>query len=239
MTSCLFIFSTGDLLSQTLEQTVDGEEFRKLAKDMYENLAQPSSPPPSSPPSSTSSPPLFRLPDNFTFDFSRTFNMVAFGMLGTSYLHVWWNRLEPLSKVLYPVARFGQTGHNILKVLTDQCIGAVGFMAIFFGVNGAAAGLSNNPSPDQPDPLSNKIERVVLGMTTQISTYLLPQMVNYHWRFWPFFHFWNFSRNTLHERAIWQNIANVFWSALLSAIAEDNKRDQLAAEAEKMSNIKE
>lgn len=159
--------------------------------------------------------------------------MVAFGVLGTSYLHVWWNRLEPLSKILYPVKTFGIHGHNMLKVITDQCIGAVGFMAIFFGVNGASVGLSNNLNPsDQPDPIQNQLERMILGGASQISMFLLPQMVNYHWRFWPFFHFWNFSRNTLHERAIWQNIANVFWSALLSAIAEDNKRNEMAAKIE-------
>ena len=110
----------------------------------------------------------------------------------------------------------------------DQIVGAGGFNIIFFSLTALLEGKS------------------VREAAERVKTQLNPQMLR-HWLFWPWFHLLNVRRccffdfglpdvpltrgvlplqfyfNTLHVRVVFQNLALVGWSALLSSVGAASK----------------
>ena len=133
-----------------------------------------------------------------SIDLTRTARMAAFGGLVTAWVHCWWNVLEPLAaSVFHPQTR--RLRNTVLKVACDQTFGAGSFNVIFFTQTALMEGCG----------ISEAVERV--------RSQWWPQMRR-HWCFWPWFHLGNFYYNPLHLRVLWQNLALVGWSGLLSSV---------------------
>ena len=133
-----------------------------------------------------------------SIDLMRTARMAAFGCLVTAWVHNWWGILEPLAtSVFHPQTQ--RVRNTMFKVACDQTFGAGSFNFIFFTQTALMEG----------EGVSGAMERV--------RTQWWPQMQR-HWCFWPWFHSFNFYHNPLHLRVLWQNLALVGWSALLSSV---------------------
>ena len=100
--------------------------------------------------------------------------------------------------------------NTALKVACDQTFGAGSFNLIFFSQTALMEG----------GGLREAVERV--------RTQWWPQMKR-HWCFWPWFHSINFFYSPLHLRVLWQNLALVGWSALLSRIGAAASAQQAVA----------
>ena len=90
--------------------------------------------------------------------------------------------------------------NTVFKVACDQTFGAGSFNLIFFTQTALMEGCSANDTLDR------------------VRAQWWPQMQR-HWCFWPWFHMGNFYYNPLHLRVLWQNLALVGWSALLSSVS--------------------
>ena len=136
-----------------------------------------------------------------SIDLERTARMAAFGCCVTAWVHGWWGTLEPLaSSVFCPQAQ--RLKNTVFKVACDQTFGAGSFNLIFFTQTALMEGCSANDTLDR------------------VRAQWWPQMQR-HWCFWPWFHLGNFYHNPLHLRVLWQNLALVGWSALLSSVSAD------------------
>jgi len=134
-----------------------------------------------------------------SIDLGRLARMVAFGCLVTAWVHGWWGTLEPLAaSVFCPQAQ--RLKNTVFKVACDQTFGAGSFNLIFFTQTSLMEGCSANDTLDR------------------VRAQWWPQMQR-HWCFWPWFHLGNFYHNPLHLRVLWQNLAQIGWSALLSSVS--------------------
>ena len=133
-----------------------------------------------------------------SIDLVRTMRMMAFGCCVTAWVHGWWGTLEPLATSVF-CPQTQRLKNTIFKVACDQTFGAGSFNLIFFTQTSLMEGCG------------------VEGAIERVQTQWWPQMQR-HWCFWPWFHLGNFYHNPLHLRVLWQNIALVGWSALLSSV---------------------
>ena len=131
-------------------------------------------------------------------DVKRTARMAAFGCCVTAWVHCWWGVLEPFAASAF-CPQTQRLKNTVLKVLCDQSFGAGSFNLIFFSQTALMEGCG------------------VDGAAERVRTQWWPQMQR-HWCFWPWFHLGNFYYNPLHLRVLWQNLALVGWSALLSSV---------------------
>eukprot|EP00518_Triparma_eleuthera_P006940 CAMPEP_0182472112 /NCGR_PEP_ID=MMETSP1319-20130603/21563_1 /TAXON_ID=172717 /ORGANISM="Bolidomonas pacifica, Strain RCC208" /LENGTH=234 /DNA_ID=CAMNT_0024672749 /DNA_START=86 /DNA_END=787 /DNA_ORIENTATION=+ len=209
--SSIVIFGSGDIGMQTAEVCVDSDKVRSYTASFFATTTTPKKP---------AFTELFRAPPaDFNFDLYRTSKLSLFGVIGSTFLHFWYGVQEKIVFRFFPVENFA---HVVFKVFLDQGLPATTYTAFFFVIQGATAAYEKNP--DHPH-LKNVMAE---GAHHQVTNYLIPQMTDYHWKFWPFFHLWNFSRNSLHERIIFQNLASIGWSAFLSSVNEENKRKERA-----------
>ena len=133
-----------------------------------------------------------------SIDVHRTARMAAFGCLVTAWVANWWNVLEPTAaKIFCP--RSQRLKNTVLKVAADQSFGAGSFNVIFFVQTALMEGHG------------------VGGAVDRLRTQWWPQMQR-HWCFWPMFHLGNFYYNPLHLRVLYQNLALVGWSTVLSSV---------------------
>ena len=133
-----------------------------------------------------------------SIDLMRTTRMAAFGCVVTGWVHGWWGILEPFAASVFN-HQTQRLRNTVLKVACDQTFGAGSFNFIFFVQTALMEGCG----------LSGAVERVRMQWW--------PQMQR-HWCFWPWFRLCNFYYNPLHLRVLWQNLALVGWSALLSSV---------------------
>jgi len=135
------------------------------------------------------------------YDPVRTAKMACFGICATAFVSAWWGVLEPAAaRVFCPVT--SRLPNALLKVVADQLFGASVFNLMFFVQTALIEG------------------RGVDGAVARVRQRWWPQMLT-HWTFWPAFHTLNFYFAPFHLRILYQNIAAVGWSSLLSRAADD------------------
>ena len=223
--SSIVIFGSGDLGMQTLEVCADGAKVRSYASSLLASMETTKAP---NDVVAVKQAPVFRElfqapPSDFNYDLHRTSKLSLFGVIGSTFLHSWYGILEKITYRFFPTEN---AAHLVFKVFLDQSLPATTYTAFFFVIQGAAAAYEQEPNhPDLKNAMAD-------GAYHQVTNYLIPQMTDYHWKFWPFFHLWNFSRNSIHERIIFQNLASIGWSAFLSSVNEENKRKERARSEE-------
>mmetsp|Transcript_31873 Transcript_31873/g.52560 ORF Transcript_31873/g.52560 Transcript_31873/m.52560 type:complete len:261 (-) Transcript_31873:68-850(-) len=143
--------------------------------------------------------------NEFEWDASRAISGAIFGIVATSYLHVWWNGLEIICERIMPVAR-SKIAHTAIKVFIDQALGAPLYIYMYYNITNfvqmAAAG------DKAPLEAWNAVQKKANEMWW-------PTMLR-HWQLWPVVHSFNFYYVPLHHRVLIQNLVLVGWSGYLS-----------------------
>jgi len=150
-------------------------------------------------------------------DFRRALSGASFGVVGTVYLHHWWNFLERLVEARFPVGR-RRMANTVAKVFIDQSLSAPLYYYAYYvitnyikpsgvGVVGEGATTAKVEDLSHADRLSFAFGRA--------SDMVWPTMLR-HWRVWPPIHLVNFHYTPLQHRVLVQNLVLVGWSGYLS-----------------------
>jgi protein Mpv17 len=143
---------------------------------------------------------MFPENEEFSWDALRALSGAAFGVIATSYLHLWWNGLEGVVERLWPVAK-GKLGHTAVKVFIDQSMGAPMYIYSYYTVTNFLQALGGNKSAPE----------AWRGSRAKADQILWPTMLR-HWKLWPVVHSFNFYFVPLHHRVLVQNMVLVGWS---------------------------
>ena len=144
---------------------------------------------------------LMREGKEFQWNVWRATSGAIFGIVATSYLHVWWNGLEIVCERIMPSAR-SKIAHVAVKVLIDQGMGAPMYVYSYYTItNFLQTVAEDNKSPQEAwTECRNKANEM-----------LWPTMFR-HWQLWPIVHSFNFYYVPLHHRVLVQNLVLVGWS---------------------------
>ena len=148
------------------------------------------------------------LPTSFEFNIQRALSASSFGVVGTIYLHYWWNFLERFVNSRFPIAQAKSTSrltNTAVKVLIDQSISAPLYNWCYFFITNAVH------SHVQSDGMTNRLESAASKATEMIGPLMLK-----HWRVWPAIHGLNFYFTPVQNRVLVQNLVLVGWSGYLS-----------------------
>ena len=133
-------------------------------------------------------------------DVKRTARMAAFGCCVTAWVHCWWGVLEPFAASAF-CPQTQRLKNTVVKVLCDQSFGAGSFNLIFFSQTALIEGCGVHGAAERADAM------VAAGSGTGASALVRELLLR------PF-----------HLRVLWQNLALVGWSALLSTSGPQRAR---------------
>lgn len=177
-------------------------------------------------------------------DIRRAISGASFGVIGTVYLHHWWNFLERFVEARFPAGR-RRMANAAAKVVIDQTISAPFYYYSYYVItnyirpnlsgSGSESGNENEGDAETTtaaaavDRLSHW-ERLSFAFG-RASDMVWPTMLR-HWRVWPPIHFVNFYYTPLQHRVLVQNLVLVVWSGYLSHL--NHGRQNLAEDEEVM-----
>ena len=148
------------------------------------------------------------LPTPFEFNIQRALSASSFGVVGTIYLHYWWNFLERFVNSRFPISQAKSASrltNTAVKVLIDQSISAPLYNWCYFFITNAVH------SHVQSDGMTDRLESAASKATEMIGPLMLK-----HWRVWPAIHGLNFYFTPVQNRVLVQNLVLVGWSGYLS-----------------------
>ena len=148
------------------------------------------------------------LPTSFEFNIQRALSASSFGVVGTIYLHYWWDFLERFVNSRFPISQAKSTSrltNTAVKVLIDQSISAPLYNWCYFFITNAVH------SHVQSDGMTDRLESAASKATEMIGPLMLK-----HWRVWPAIHGLNFYFTPVQNRVLVQNLVLVGWSGYLS-----------------------
>ena len=163
-------------------------------------------------------------------DFHRASSGAAFGVVGTAYVHFWWNILERVVEARFPVYRWGRLKNAAAKVFIDQSVSAPLYYYGYYFVTNVL-----KPREEEGGGEYSGGEQFVLSLITdrvktateRASDMLWPTMTR-HWTVWPPIHLANFYFIPLKDRVLVQNLVLVFWSGYLSHL--NHGKEQIDSE---------
>jgi hypothetical protein len=151
-------------------------------------------------------------------DVPRLARAAVFGGGFSLWLHYWWGALEKWGHGVVPVERYGVIPNTLFKLFFDQTVSAVLFNAGYIAATNCKDGAS--------------ISQIADSVETQLPGYMLA-----HWKFWPAFHFINFSVVPLHYRVVIMNFVKVGWSGLMSQWANQSALSALPSASEVCTGV--
>jgi len=154
-----------------------------------------------------------------TFDLERAFSGLAFGVVGTTYLHFWWGFLEKMVEARVPAARY-RFANTVTKVVIDQISACPLYLYSYFFIT---AFLQDKVGKTQLSKVQHLeegwgISRRAEDAHGHSSEMLWPTLLK-HWRLWPMVHTCNFYFIPLQHRVLLQNTVLVGWSGYLSYLS--------------------
>ena len=160
----------------------------------------------------------------FEFNIQRALSASSFGVVGTIYLHHWWNFLERFVNSRFPLSQAKSTSrltNTAVKVLIDQSISAPLYNWCYFFITNAVH------SHAQRDNIADR-----LGSAAGNATDMIGPLRLRHWRIWPAIHGLNFYFTPVQNRVLVQNLVLVGWSGYLSHLnhsreIEENEQEEL------------
>ena len=198
MAAAVFIFTASDLATQYITREDDvhvssakGTKRRRPGDDQSVNDTPLTAPSP------------------FEFNAQRALSASSFGVVGTIYLHYWWNFLERFVNSRFPLAQAKSSSritNTMVKVLIDQSVSAPLYNWCYFFITNAVH--SNSQSN------TNVGDRV--GSAASKATDIIGPLMLQHWKIWPAIHSLNFYFTPVHNRVLVQNLVLVGWSGYLS-----------------------
>ena len=162
------------------------------------------------------------LPTPFEFNIQRALSASSFGVVGTIYLHYWWNFLERFVNSRFPISQAKSTSrltNTAVKVLIDQSISAPLYNWCYFFITNAVH------SHVQSDGMTDRLESAASKATEMIGPLMLK-----HWRVWPAIHGLNFYFTPVQNRVLVQNLVLVGWSGYLSHLNHSQEIEETEQE---------
>jgi protein Mpv17 len=148
-----------------------------------------------------------------SIDLNRALSGATFGIIGSCWLHFWWNALERVIEARVPFSKH-RLGNTLVKVFFDQSVGAPLYIYCYFFLTNVIQG-----SKERDDSLTKR----AYNAHAVASEVLWPTMLK-HWRLWPFVHTLNFYYVPLQHRVILQNLVLAGWSGYLSHVNHSSTR---------------
>lgn len=160
----------------------------------------------------------------FEFNIPRALSASSFGVVGTIYLHYWWNFLERFVNIRFPISQAKSTSrltNTAVKVVIDQSISAPLYNWCYFFITNAVH------SHAQSDGMVDQ-----LGSAASKATNMIGPLMLQHWRIWPAIHGLNFYFTPVQNRVLVQNLVLVGWSGYLShlnhsRVVEEKEQEEL------------
>lgn len=137
--------------------------------------------------------------DDYIWDSWRATSGAIFGVVATTYLHVWWGALEVIGEKIVSQAR-SKVAHTAIKVFFDQAIGAPIYIYSYYTITNFLQTVG------QTGP------QAAWNDSTGKANEMLWDTMLRHWRLWPVVHSINFYYVPLQHRVLVQNLVLVGWS---------------------------
>ena len=198
MAAAVFIFTTSDLATQYITRDDDahvssakGAKRRRPGDDRSVHAANDSA---------------LTAPSLFEFNVQRALSASSFGVVGTIYLHYWWNFLERFVNSRFPIAQAKSTSrltNTMVKVLIDQSVSAPLYNWCYFFITNAVHSKNSRSN-------TNVGDRV--GSAAGKATDMIGPLMLKHWKIWPAIHSLNFYFTPVQNRVLVQNLVLVGWS---------------------------
>jgi len=144
---------------------------------------------------------------SFAFNIQRAFSASSFGVIGTIYLHNWWNFLERFVNARFPIIpakRTSRLSNALVKVMIDQSISAPLYNWCYFFITNAVHSSNAAAGGDR------------VGAAASKATDMIGPLMLSHWKIWPPIHAVNFYFTPVQNRVLVQNLVLVGWSGYLS-----------------------
>mmetsp|Transcript_10224 Transcript_10224/g.20483 ORF Transcript_10224/g.20483 Transcript_10224/m.20483 type:complete len:280 (-) Transcript_10224:224-1063(-) len=197
MVAAVFIFTTSDLATQYITYRDDVSRSRRVTSIGKRRRVDDS-----------------RHDDDdqqqlqsFAFNIQRAFSASSFGVIGTIYLHNWWNFLERFVNARFPIIpakRTSRLSNALVKVMIDQSISAPLYNWCYFFITNAVHSSNAAAGGDR------------VGAAASKATDMIGPLMLSHWKIWPPIHAVNFYFTPVQNRVLVQNLVLVGWSGYLS-----------------------
>ncbi|GKY95401.1 hypothetical protein MPSEU_000501600 [Mayamaea pseudoterrestris] len=139
---------------------------------------------------------------------ARAISGAGFGIVATTWLHVWWGCLELMVASRIPIAKH-RLANTLVKVAIDQAFAAPLYIYSYFVVTNMGQKIV------QRSDRASDLSLLWKETNDKAAAMLMPTMME-HWTVWPIVHSFNFYFMPLHHRVLVQNTVLVGWSGYLS-----------------------
>lgn len=157
-----------------------------------------------------------QLLQSFSFNIQRAFSASSFGVIGTIYLHNWWNFLERFVNARFPIIHAKRTSrltNTLVKVMIDQSISAPLYNWCYFFITNAVHSSNADTGGDR------------VGAAAAKATDVIGPLMLSHWKIWPPIHAVNFYFTPVQNRVLVQNLVLVGWSGYLSHLNHSREEE--------------